>query len=167
MSVEYNPRVVQAGQEFTAALVKAMPDATTAADTQFREHQTQQFSTEGDSGGERWQSLSPEYEKRKKKLRPGRKILVWDGPLRASLARKGGEHIADWFRNTDRFFIQLGSRNRIGPYHEAGGRNLPRRSMLQMTEHQSQTLMKKISSALAPHAARAIRDTFRIHQRRS
>ena len=167
MSVWMNPRIKRLPEDFEASFLKAMPRATESADTIFREHEIQQFDTEGESGGKAWEKLKPNYAKIKAKKRPGRKILVWDGPLRNSLARRGPEHIAHWFRDqAAKFVISLGSKNRIGVYHEEGGTHLPRRSMLQMTTAQKSRLLGVIQKVLAPFAARAIRDAVVLESSR-
>lgn len=167
MSVQMNPRIKQLPEIFMASFLQAMPRATESADAIFREHQVQQFATEGTSGGAKWQSLSAPYEKRKRKFRPGRKILVWDGPLRESLVNRNPEHISGWYKDAGgKFWITLGSKNRVGPYHEAGGGRLPRRSMLQMTRPQENRLLTVISRTLAPFAARAIRDSVVLESSR-
>ncbi len=53
----------------------------------FRKNERRLFTSQGSSGGSPWKVLTQDYRKWKKKVRPGKKIMVFDGGLRRSLTR--------------------------------------------------------------------------------
>lgn len=126
------------------------------SDKVFREMMKQQFATEGQSGGERWPALSPEYAQQKdrwfRKARarfagrqrgklPGttagiprgrgeNKILQLTGALKRALSTQSAEHVATWVRTgatTLRLYLGAGgSAGRIGTYHAPGPNHNPK-----------------------------------------
>jgi len=150
-----NPRVKNLADMFMPTK-DAIADGLEEMGIEFRKQERRIFSSEGSSGGGRWQSLSPSYAKRKRRLRPGRKILVWDGDLRKSLTRRGGEHIQRSYRSR-RWVLSVGTSNRVAEYHETGGGNLPRRSFMDRPRRKELALLAAVRRGFVPHIMRAVR----------
>jgi phage gpG-like protein len=120
------------------------------ADNLFRVNMKQQFKSEGDSGGEKFQRLSEPYRRWKKRHYPGRKILSLTGKLRKSLTQTKStnpQHVL--FQTTQpRPTITMGTRNRLAAYHGPGrfhNPNLPMRDALQHTETQERAYLAQIA----------------------
>lgn len=92
----------------------------------FRERTDRQFRSEGALLGG-WAALVPWYEAYKERVRPGRRILVFDGDLRRSMVEPGAEH------NINRIGPRraaFGSDDFKAQFHEYGTRKMPRRQMI-------------------------------------
>ena len=60
-------------------------------DTKLRKFFNRQFAGQGvGPRGGHWQQLSTKYAERKRRLRPGRKVLQFDGTLRRARVGRGG-----------------------------------------------------------------------------
>lgn len=132
-------------------------------DKLFRKNERRLFSTEGASGGEKWEALSPRYGAWKRRVARGRKILVLGrrsklfkgqkvstGSIRESLTKAGHpDHIARGHLATSKIaspFVEVGTRDDVAPYHinpsvvglpnAKYNKNLPHRDPLQHTATQ-------------------------------
>lgn len=162
-NVETNPRIRTVGEAFDFVRIPGlMDDLVDIVGSAFRKHSIELFSREGASGGPRWAPLSEKYRKRKKRVRPGRKILVFDGTLRSSLSNASAEgNITDWYRGSKGVFLRFGSSNPVGAYHAPGqyhNPNLPIRDPIQRTDGQIAQYRKLIGQVMTPYVVRAIRD---------
>ncbi len=107
----------------------------------FRKNERRLFATQGGSGGPKWPKLSPAYKKRKRKLRPGKKIMVFDGRLRESLTKRnsGGYREAGIWRKGLSLII-VGTKDPKaawhGPPNSRKNKRLPVRNVIQHTPRQ-------------------------------
>lgn len=74
---------------------------------------------------DRWAPLSREYKEYKDRVRPGRKILVFDGDLRDSLTRAN-----EGIRVIEPRFLIFGTDIDYAKYHMTGTPNMPARPPL-------------------------------------
>lgn len=93
------------------------------------------FTTQGASTGAAWKPLSPGYAKWKRKVKPGRRILVFNGDMRDRYTMPtNANHIREYVRP---FTYRFGVVSEKAWRHETGtgeGRQvLPRRSALTKT----------------------------------
>lgn len=93
------------------------------------------FTTQGGSAGSVWAPLSPRYREWKKKARPGRRILVFDGDMRDRYTMpSNANHIREFVRP---FTYRFGVASEKAWRHETGTgvgkQRLPRRSVLHKT----------------------------------
>lgn len=103
------------------------------------------FSTEGAKSGPPWERLSPTYAKRKAKIRPGRKILTFDGHLRNSLRHLShADHIARHRAPV----LEFGTRHRLARYHQNGTARMPARPPVRKSPAQVHHLKLSIGRAL-------------------
>jgi len=107
-------------------------------DKRFRANERKLFATEGASGGSPWKPLSEKYRKRKKKKKPGRKIMAFSGATRKSLTTKGSGHVLR-YNAKPRARIDVGTSHITPAYHLEGplkNPNVPERDTLQTTDEQ-------------------------------
>ncbi len=100
---------------------------------EFHEQVRDQFKTEGEEGGQRWQELSAEYAGWKEAHFPGKPILQRTGDLEKSLtSAKDPNAVYVAARKT----LTLGSKVPYGIYHQSPKPRtvLPRRPMIVLTE---------------------------------
>lgn len=112
-----------------------------------RRQETRIFASEGaEGGGGTWPQLSPEYAKRKRRLRPGRRMLVWSGDLKDRFLKHSHPDNIETFQVTgpSQGAFLLGARSEIGGYHFRGNPNLPRRDMVTKTRAQVQSIWQAI-----------------------
>lgn len=88
----------------------------------------QRFATQGSSGGAPWKPLSPEYAARKAKQRPGAKILVFNGGLRAEVTSRPMD-----IERYERRRATFGISSAVASYHQHGTRTMPARPILEAT----------------------------------
>ncbi len=145
-------------------LVLNQKDMNTMArrvDIKFRPNERKLFSTQGASGGRRWKPLSPAYKKWKRKKRPGRKIMTFDGKLRDSLTKKGFLHVAIGFLRRNKGFIQVGTHDIKAAWHGPPNRLknpvLPTRDVLQQTPAQIDQYRQEIWKVMRAKFERAKR----------
>ena len=133
-------------------------------DALVRRYEIELFATQGLSGGTFWPPLSPEYAERKRKLRPGRKILVYDGNLRQSLTTLASpEHVAMSAKTgPGRWVLRSGSTNRVGKYHLTGGKYLPVRKPMSFTPEQVENMRRAIANRLLPFVKQRFRALARV-----
>lgn len=124
----------------------------------FRPHEIQLFATEGQSGGEKWQKLSPRYAKWKLKRFRGRRILVRSGKMRkAFVTRSSPEHVADAFRLPGSgWTLRFGARNKVAQYHKTGSHVMPSRPPILVTSSGLSEAYRAVREAILPHILRAI-----------
>lgn len=84
-----------------------------------------QFNQQGTPETGSWAPLSPPYARWKARVRPGRKILVFDGDLKKSMT-VAGEGI---FEVTDFGFV-VGTALDYATYHQNGTPSMPARRLL-------------------------------------
>lgn len=112
--------------------------------------QRDQFATEGRHYGPGWALLSPKYEAWKSKRRPGRKILVFDGDLKAAAAPDQARGF-DIYRVSDKG-MEVGVSYAKTPharYHQEGTTRMRSRPlMVQPTRADQKALTKILHTAL-------------------
>lgn len=100
-------------------------------DRTHRRQTVQAFKTEGASTGLAWQKLSPRYAEWKRKVKPGRRILVFSGDMKERYTGAGANHIRRFIRP---FTYAFGVISDKAWRHETGTgegkQRLPRRSVL-------------------------------------
>lgn len=146
-----NPRVKEL-KDAMKLTVRDMEAIATTLDSQFVKNMKRQFSTEGSSGGQRWQELSPAYKKWKQKKYPGRKILTRKGTMRKAFSVKGNKDHVKKHYLIPRATVELGARSLVAAYHSPGAlhnKNLPVRDPIQLTRRQSKQYRKLIQGHLA------------------
>jgi len=111
-----------------------------------------QFKTEGEEGGERWQELSPAYAKIKEELYPGKPILERTGDLMRSLTSPNDENAV---RIDGRKSLTLGSRVPYGIYHQTGTRKMPARPEVQLPEAFKRSVMHHVQTYLVQIASQS------------
>lgn len=144
---------------------KDMNKMAKRVDIKFRANERRLFSTQGSSGGRRWKPLNPGYRKWKRKKRPGRKIMTFDGKLRDSLTKKGFLHVAIGFMKRGLFgrkgFIQVGTHDIKAAWHGPPNRLknsiLPTRDVLQQTPQQIDQYRQEIWKVMRGKFERARR----------
>lgn len=134
MSIKRNPHLREAMTQLMELNPADMTAMTGAVDFRFRGNMAKLFSSEGASAGPKWAELSEPYRARKKRLRPGRKILVFDGHLRRSLTTTGGDHVARSSLRPAR--ITVGTSDEIARFHATGTRTMPERDPIRHTPEQ-------------------------------
>lgn len=78
----------------------------------------QVFASEGGkTKGGHWRELSERYRVRKERLRPGRKILRWDGPLEDAFRFLSNEHHV---LKIEGGLLKSGADHFLGPIHHEG-----------------------------------------------
>lgn len=121
------------------------------------------FASEGTEGRfGRWPALSPDYAKRKKKLRPGRKILVWSGDMKDRfITPSRPENVEEFVPRGLGGTFRLGAVSEIAGYHFRGGSSLPMRDMVTKTREQVlacwQAIVTWYQKERIPQAQRALR----------
>lgn len=128
-------------------------------DAVVRKYETELFASEGITGGTYWAPLSEAYAKRKKKRRPGRKILVYDGDLRRSLTNLNNpEHVATYAKQPNgNWILRSGATNQVGRYHLEGSPTLPVRKPMSFTAGQIENMRRVIASRLLPFVKQRFR----------
>lgn len=102
------------------------------------------FESEGAAGSYgRWKPLSPAYARWKQRHYPGRKILVRTGKLSESLTR-----VPMGIQDATRDRITLGTDIYYAQYHQTGGRRLPRRPPIALTEQVKRDMVKVLERYL-------------------
>lgn len=121
---------------FAAGAEDARPAFDAIAD-RFAHVERRQFATEGKANSGGWAALSPTYGAWKARHYPGQPILQRDGHLVRSLTRRplGVERI-------EAHEAWLGSDIAYGAFHQRGGRHLPRRRPIELTEAERRTWVK-------------------------
>lgn len=107
--------------------------------------QRDQFETEGRHYGPGWASLSPRYKAWKMRRRPGRKILVLNGDLRAAAAPSSARGF-DIYRVTDRA-VTVGVSYTQTPHarwHQEGTARMPARTVMGTPTRGDQKALTKI-----------------------
>lgn len=127
---------------------------------EFYRIEAEQFESEGAAGGQRWQPLTPAYEKRKSIAYPGQPILQAAGDLMASLT---DPEAADAVLQTLPDELIIGTRNPTAIFHQRGTRRgLPRRPPINFSEQQKRRLQKAIQIGLVSFIREA---GFRVDER--
>lgn len=159
---QLNPRVrsLEQALELPREAVRRSAETT---DSVYREQERTIFASEGPG----WQPLSPAYAKRKAKLRPGRKILTFDGTMRDAFSRQVSGHIVESFRLPGKgWIVRLGAQ---GPawwkYHAEGGRIAgvpPIRDPQQRDPVQQLKIREAVIRALTPYVLRGLRTKLAV-----
>jgi hypothetical protein len=114
------------------------------------------FTSQGVKTGRKWAALSPAYAKVKRKMRPRKGILVWDGNLRRSLAEVSDPaHIV---RMQGRI-ISLGTRHKLARWHQDGTGRMPARPPVRKSPTQVNQLKIAIAKGLVSQMAMTCRGT--------
>jgi len=96
----------------------------------FHEIEREQFESEGGRGSGGWKPLSHDYAEWKAENFPGAKIMVQSGLLKGSLT---GEN--PWsIESIEPLQMTLGTKLGYAKYHQRGGRKLPQRWLIDLTE---------------------------------
>ena len=95
----------------------------------FQQHMDVTFSGKGRQGN-KWPALSPTYAAYKNRVRPGRSLLVFDGPLKASLTGQSKDTL---FQKTHQAVV-MGSKVPYATYHQDGTRRMPKRPLFVLTK---------------------------------
>lgn len=85
--------------------------------------ETEQFESEGEYGGEKWEPLNDSYAEYKRRSGGDQGILVSSGVGRASLTTRGKGH----YYNAGPNFVEVGTSIPYMSYHQRGNANLPKR----------------------------------------
>lgn len=89
----------------------------------FRDLVDEQFTTFGHGA---WPDLSPRYEEWKRRVRPGRPIMVFDGTLRKQLTVPGGGGVEEYNAKS----MLLGTGLPYAEAHQRGQGHMPRRQLI-------------------------------------
>ena len=103
----------------------------------------QQFDTEGGRAGA-WAPLSPFYAAYKLARVGSAPILVYSGRLRMSLIERTGDSIREITPDA----MKWGTSVPYATFHQRGGRFLPQRRMIDLTEDDRRALMKALQRFL-------------------
>jgi len=113
------------------------------------------FATEGAVSGNKWKPLSDRYAKWKKKVRPDKKILVFDGGLKSSLTQAGSdEHVAVSYRTGRDWVMKWGTSNRLAAYHgntSLHNPRLPVRDPMTFSEQQENKMVGAVRRVFLRH----------------
>lgn len=96
------------------------------------------FDTEGQILGQRWASLSPSYEWRKRRTFPGRGILEATGKMRRSFAYHAGRTL----------LRVVNERQPIFSFHQLGTSKMPSRMIFLITDKVEQKVVSVFKNAL-------------------
>lgn len=108
--------------------------------------ESDQFESEGQKGASgKWAELSARYKRQKiRRYGADKKILEASGALKASLTSDGpGSYYADSPNE-----MAVGSTIPYGIYHQRGGKNLPKRKPIDLSNEQKKYLDKTIQRSL-------------------
>lgn len=117
--------------------------------------QRDQFNTEGQHYGPGWAALSPKYQSWKAKRRPGRKILVFDGNLKAAAAPTKASGF-DIYRVSDKG-MEVGvsyAKTPVAQYHQEGTKRMRSRPIMGDPTRADQKALTKI---LHEHLIKGVR----------
>ena len=141
ISSQVNPQLLKTLGQAASMQPAEMKVILSQVDFRFREDEKQQFSSEGSSGGAKWQALSPRYAAWKKRKYPGRKIMSLTGKTRKSLTTKGSGHVAKYILKPYPV-VEVGTSVKTAAYHIDHPKNdlynprMPNRDTLQITAQQ-------------------------------
>lgn len=111
------------------------------------------FDREGAFGDTRWAPLSPKYKKYKDRVRPGKRILQFDGDLYTAMTGGVGFHHV---RSKAR--LEYGTEKvRYARFHQTGTRIMPARPPIRLTEH----FLRKLRLAVGKHMVNQFRTSAR------
>ena len=149
--VDVNPGIKHL-DEILEFNIRDMAKLRDRIDVKFRGFMRSQFSTQGASGGEPWQALSPKYEKWKKRKHPGKKIMALTGKTRKSLTSKtNADHVAI-YRLKPRPAVEVGTSHKTPAYHSPfsplKNPRLPDRDVIQTTATQDTLLITPAIEAI-------------------
>lgn len=124
-----------------------------------RKQEERIFAAEGAAGRSgKWAALSPAYAAAKRKLFPGRKILVRTGVMKEAFIRATNP---DYVQRYVKPLMQFGARSRVATYHDTGTSTMPRRDPVGKTETQLEQLREAIliwyRKERVPQAQRAMK----------
>lgn len=94
---------------------------------------TQRFDQEKDPSRRAWKKLSPGYKAYKDRVRPGAKILVFDGKLKNSISHSVGSDM-----------VSIGTGVPYAVKHQYGERGLPARPFLGFNNDDATRIMDKV-----------------------
>lgn len=105
----------------------------------------QTFASEGAKSGGKWANLTPDYAAWKRRVKPNRKILTFSGTMRDSLRHLSAEgHIARIRGGV----IELGTSNRLAPFHQLGTRHMVKRPPVRKSPAQVDNLKRAIAKGI-------------------
>ena len=123
-----------------------------AVEDDFYAQMKDQFKTEGEEGGDKWQALSPEYAGWKEAHYPGQAILQRTGDLYNSLTTSTDPNaVCVEQRKT----LTLGSRVPYALFHQTGTKKMAQRREIQLTEAFKRTVMHHIQTYLVQIASQS------------
>lgn len=108
-----------------------------------------QFASEGESGGEHWAPLSPEYARWKEAHYPGKPILERTGDLMRSLTEKDAPHAV--FQSEPRK-LTMGSDLIYALFHQTGTSKMSARKEVQLTKNFKRETMRDIQDFMVERA---------------
>lgn len=116
----------------------------------FTSLEMQQFDTEGSRAGAKWQALSPNYARWKRRHHPGRPLLVLSGQMKEALTQAGARGAEKTIRGREKY-ARFGIKpdydvSRIAGYHQFGTRRMPKRQVVDLTEQDKNRWAKSIQS---------------------
>jgi len=115
----------------------------------FRKGGEKLFGSEGKGGSRgnaKWRKLSTPYAAYKARVRPGRKILVFDGNLKSSLTQKGASGA---IYQKSKLSLTMGSSIPYALYHQTGTRRgLPKRPPIDLSNAQKNRWLKLIHEGI-------------------
>lgn len=135
---------------------------------QFRRNMRANFASQGTSGGDRWAPLSASYERWKRQVKPGRKILVFSGALRSSLTSpSNADHILRVVGiDREQSYVTMGTRDPKAEWHHKGTDRMPRRDPIQQTDEQKARYEGVLVDWLRPRFRAAARRLAALTRRR-
>jgi phage gpG-like protein len=120
---------------------------------EFRKLEKEVFASEGGSSASgKWKALSTEYAARKLKKWGPVPILQASGKLYRSMSIRGAE--GSVYEESAQS-LTIGTTLPYAGYHQTGGKQLPRRAMVDFTEEQTKRLGEPIKAKLLQVASKA------------
>lgn len=108
------------------------------------EIEAEQFESEGAAGGKRWQELSARYKVQKINRYGQKPILEASGRLKRAMTSKTSDTIYQKSRDA----MYLGTSLKYARYHQDGGKNLPQREVIKLSDSQKTKLQKGFQRGL-------------------
>ena len=107
--------------------------------------QRDQFNSQGRHYGPGWAPLSPRYAAWKARRRPGRKIMVFDGMLKAQAAPLNPRNFGVYRVSDDRLEVGVDpGRTPYAKYHQEGTAKMPARPIIGQPTREDQKDMVKV-----------------------
>lgn len=108
-----------------------------------------QFDSQGGRSGDGWEPLTARYERRKSRAFPGQPILRASDRLFRSVTTQTADAVQDIAPRV----LLYGTRVPYGRYHQRGGKRLPRRQFLAVTDADRRQIAALVRAHLDGQAA--------------